>query len=737
MVMALVAVRGAVLGGEVRGRVEMPAGCSPEISPAVVWLEPKSGQPAPSAGETQVTLEVHQKALQFRPRVRGMGVGQRLKFTNGDSERHNVHIQGAGVNFSRTIAPGETVEFEPTKAGLLRIFCDIHVHMRAFAVVSASPWVATCDRTGAFRLRDVPEGAYTLHAWHELGDPATAALTVGAGTTDAGTIRVEGPQIVSTAAATPAKAEKWEDVVDRVSVALASALDVASRKVEGSRSQAVGRVDEAYFGVFEGSDMETAVRSSLGYDRAVDIEDRFLSLRREARAVAEGRSQAAAFVAGTRELLQSLLQATRDLNALGVTDRTKVLASGAAPTPIAEGELRLQLAGLRRTFDRVGSLVEKGNVSDARDELVESGYFRAFEPMERQLNLTNPSAVKPLESRFASLRGQIESGLRGAELREALDALYADIAAAMQAGEGRKGTASVFGLAFSASLVTILREGIEVILLLTMLLALVAKAGRPRGASRALWMGVVLAVVASGGTALALNRLVSSARGRAGEVLEGTVMLAAAAVLFYVSYWLISRAESKRWMDFLRRKTTLGGSSGRFLTLGLAAFLAVYREGAETALMYQALAANQPPQGMAGLVAGLAVGLVLLAVFAVALRFTSVRLPLRRFFQVTGLVLFAMSVVFAGHGVLELQVAGVLKSTPVPWLSGGLPALGLHPSLQGVAIQGLLLAGAAVSMVVLSLGREETAPTSSAPGKERGEALAEEASRPVETAARS
>ena len=144
-------------------------------------------------------------------------------------------------------------------------------------------------------------------------------------------------------------------------------------------------------------------------------------------------------------------------------------------------------------------------------------------------------------------------------------------------------------------------------------------------------------------------------------------MLAAAGVLFYVSYWLISQAESKRWTDFLKRQVRRGVAAGGFGTLGLTAFLAVYREGAETALMYQAMIGGQAgsraglagarrrawPSGWSGWPRSTAV-----------IRSTSVRLPLRTFFKVTGLVLFGMAVVFAGNGVFELQMAGVLRIDP-------------------------------------------------------------------------
>jgi high-affinity iron transporter len=110
---------------------------------------------------------------------------------------------------------------------------------------------------------------------------------------------------------------------------------------------------------------------------------------------------------------------------------------------------------------------------------------------------------------------------------------------------------------------------------------------------------------------------------------------------------------------------------------------------------------------MAGIAAGTGVGVVVLALIAVILRVTSLKLPLRPFFQVTGVLLFAMAVVFAGQGVFELQVASVLKATQVGWVGNGVPTLGVHPTVQGLAVQGLLLAGA---LFALLANMSRTAP---------------------------
>ena len=73
------------------------------------------------------------------------------------------------------------------------------------------------------------------------------------------------------------------------------------------------------------------------------------------------------------------------------------------------------------------------------------------------------------------------------------------------------------------------------------------------------------------------------------EVLEAITALVAVAVLFYVSFWLIARLEHKRWLEFLKARVWSAVSVGSTASLVLVGFTAVYREGFETALFYQAL----------------------------------------------------------------------------------------------------------------------------------------------------
>jgi high-affinity iron transporter len=167
-------------------------------------------------------------------------------------------------------------------------------------------------------------------------------------------------------------------------------------------------------------------------------------------------------------------------------------------------------------------------------------------------------------------------------------------------------------------------------------------------------------------------------------------MLLAAAVLFFVSYWLISKAEADKWQRYIQGKVKTALSRGSGWALAGAAFLAVFREGVETVLFYEALLGTaEGAEGM--VVAGFAGGVVALAfVYLLFLRF-GMRIPIRPFFFGTSVLLYYLAFVFAGRGVAELQEGGLISTTPtaaVPQVD----LFGIHPTVEGLLVQGLLLA---------------------------------------------
>ena len=321
-----------------------------------------------------------------------------------------------------------------------------------------------------------------------------------------------------------------------------------------------------------------------------------------------------------------------------------------------------------------------GRTGDASDKAFDA--YIAFEPMESPARARNPGLVATMERLFADFKGSVRSGdVRAAE--RSRDAIEASMPSVLQltrpTGSGVE--------AFWQSLLIILREGLEAILVIGALVAFLLKTGH-RERLRSIWWGVAWGILASAATAVVL-KTVLSAMPASREVIEGATMLVAVAVLFSVSYWLISKVEAAKWQQFIRDKVTNALEHGGGAALAFVAFLAVYREGAETALFYQALF-NEGAHVALPIALGILVGGAALAViFTLFYRF-GVRIPLRPFFGVTSVLLYYMAFVFMGKGVRELQEGNLVSITIIP----GAPhvdALGLYPTVESLLAQVVLV----------------------------------------------
>jgi len=340
-------------------------------------------------------------------------------------------------------------------------------------------------------------------------------------------------------------------------------------------------------------------------------------------------------------------------------------------------------AGVRSQLDSADKLVRAGRGAEASSAAFDA--YMTFEQVERSVRAKNPDLAASLENRFAALRTRAAGGATPAELDRIRSGLAADLENAERVlGE----TLSPFNL-FLQSFVILIREGLEAILVLGALMAFLVKTGAAQR-KRDLHVGVGAAIGASLLTAFALETVFRLSPARR-EALEGLTMVIATAVLFYVSYWLLSKMEVAKWNRFVRGKVQDAVSSGSALALASAAFLAVYREGFETVLFYKALfVAGGSGSSTVAVIAGIALGAVVMVIVYLAINRFGVRLPLKPFFGVTSAFLYYMAFVFAGKGVAELQEGNILPTTIVPW-APRIPALGIYPTSESLVAQGVLL----------------------------------------------
>jgi len=204
-----------------------------------------------------------------------------------------------------------------------------------------------------------------------------------------------------------------------------------------------------------------------------------------------------------------------------------------------------------------------------------------------------------------------------------------------------------------AAMLIAFREGLEAALIVGIVLGYLKKMGYRQRA--AVWWGVVSAVIASVVAGVALQVMGVAFEGRGEEIFEGITMLLAAGVLTWMIFWMQRQGRGIRaeLEADVRQAVTLGNRRSLFAL----AFVAVVREGIETALFLTAAAFSATPTetligGGLGLAAAAIVGWILFAV--------SGRLDVRAFFRVTSVLLILFAAGLAAHGVHELQEAGVL-----------------------------------------------------------------------------
>jgi high-affinity iron transporter len=347
-----------------------------------------------------------------------------------------------------------------------------------------------------------------------------------------------------------------------------------------------------------------------------------------------------------------------------------VLARGDLPLALAKQRLRESLEA-HRAGDTPRAL-----------SLAVAAYLDGLEPVEPTLDAVDPALRRELESGFLRYRSELRAG-------GDVETLAAALERALDRAESRLGRSELRGTPlFLSSLLILAREGLEAILIVVALCSVLVRAGRS-DALGFVHAGWAAALAAGAATALAARTLVRVS-GAQREVVEGLSSLLAAGILFYVSFWLVSKIETKRWQSWLDARFRTALSTGSLLSLSVVSFVAVYRESLETALFYQALW-TQASDGRTVLL-GMGAAAVLLAVAAVGIFRFGLRLPMKHFFAASSVLLYALAIVLAGQGVAALQEAGWL---PVTWVRGvRIEWLGIHPTAEGLALQGLLLVAA-------------------------------------------
>ena len=339
------------------------------------------------------------------------------------------------------------------------------------------------------------------------------------------------------------------------------------------------------------------------------------------------------------------------------------------------------LSKLERAID----LYEAGRKDEAFREALD-GYLGGFQKIEPALVSKKRSLVFRVEKKMGFFRSWVMSDRDSSELRDLKASIEEDLRESERILKG--GSSLGKYLSFVNSFSIILREALEALLIIAAIIAALAHSGN-RGMIRYVHYGWVVALVAGLATWVAARTIIDISGARR-EIVEGVTSLLAAVVLFYVSYWLVSKADVKKWKEYVRSKTQGALTRRSGLTLAFVSFLAVYREAFETMLFYQALfyqTGSSTPHVVYGLVAGVAV------VFAIAFLMyrVTLRIPLKYFFSFTSVFLYLLCFMLLGRGILELQESGIVSSTPADFLPY-MDTFGIYPTYETAIPQAVLLA---------------------------------------------
>lgn len=243
------------------------------------------------------------------------------------------------------------------------------------------------------------------------------------------------------------------------------------------------------------------------------------------------------------------------------------------------------------------------------------------------------------------------------------------------------------GATFAASLLILLREGLEAILVLAAIVTFLVKSGR-RDALPWVHVGWIAALALGAATWFTATYVVDIS-GANRELTEGVTALVAAAMLVYVGLWLHRKASAQAWTRYISQQVGAALEKRTLWAMAGVSFLAVYRELFEIVLFYQTLWVQTGGNANAPLFAGIGVAAALLAALGWMILRYGMRLPIGAFFSVTAILLAVLAIAFIGEGVAALQEAGLVSADPVRFIR--VPLLGIFPTIQTLAAQLIVL----------------------------------------------
>lgn len=320
------------------------------------------------------------------------------------------------------------------------------------------------------------------------------------------------------------------------------------------------------------------------------------------------------------------------------------------------------------------------------EDIALKAYLEGIEPYEQELQAINAGLKTDIESAMYQLRSDIR-------LRKDLNIIQKDISAAstliIQASSELNDREATFWFAFLMAASIILREGLEAILIIITILGVLKSINAPK-AKRWVHFGWVSALLV-GFLSMFYIDLVVRIGVRNREMVEGVGSFIAVALLIYIGFWLHSKTEAKKWKEFVENKIMKMVNGKNMMGLAVISFVVVFREAFESAIFLSAVNFESQSGSSAGMYTGALTSLAVVLLFAwLAVKY-SVKLPIRKLFKYSAIMIAILSIVLMGKGIRALQESGYINVTQLP-VNFNLSLLGIYPTMETFIAQMLLLA---------------------------------------------
>ena len=320
-----------------------------------------------------------------------------------------------------------------------------------------------------------------------------------------------------------------------------------------------------------------------------------------------------------------------------------------------------------------------------------SAYLDSYENIEIPLRPINPDFTLDMEIKFAELRNLIQARVSYENVQNKIVEIRSGLDESERLVSGTGIIAPT--IAFSTSFTIIFREGLESALIIGAILTYL-EASRNDRFKKHVYYGIAFAVLATALTWYIAEYIITIS-GASRELIEAIAGISAVVVLFWVSFWVLNKVETKKWIEFVKAKVWHATTTGSIMVFIMLSFFTVYREGFETVLFYQAMLSFAKYMEWY-VIAGLLVGLAVIVGIVFLIKKIGKKLPLRVLFGITMGVGAYMSIAFIGNAVRSFQEAGYISTTHligiIPRLDINLAKMtGIHPTLESVIAQLILL----------------------------------------------